>query len=187
MKKRVISLLLLVSMAVSLMAGCGEKSQVTENKISYKYDQELNVVDDNYRNYYEIFVGSFYDSDGNGMGDLQGIIEKLDYIEYMGFNGIWMMPIMQSPSYHKYDVTDYMSIDTQYGTLADFEALVEACHERGINVVIDMVINHSSTNNKWFKEACDYLKTLEEGETANPGVCPYVEYYHFSNELSGGT
>ncbi len=187
MKKRLLSLVLLVSMAVTLLAGCAEKSRITENKIKYKYEQELNVIDDNYRNYYEIFVGSFYDSDGNGMGDLKGIIEKLDYIEYMGFNGIWLMPIIQSPSYHKYDVTDYMSIDVQYGTLDDFRALVEACHERGINVVIDMVINHSSSNHTWFKQACDYLKTLGKEEEANPGMCPYVDYYHFTKEKGGDT
>lgn len=187
MKKRVISLFLLATMLLSLCAGCGEKSKITENKISYKYDQELNIVDDNYRNYYEIFVGSFYDSDGNGMGDLQGIIQKLDYIEYMGFNGIWMMPIMQSPSYHKYDVSDYMSVDYQYGTIDDFKALVEACHEKNINVVIDMVINHSSTNHKWFTKACQYLKTLEEGELPNLEECPYVGYYHFVQERLNDT
>ncbi|MBQ8281893.1 MAG: hypothetical protein IJZ25_05805 [Lachnospiraceae bacterium] len=186
-KKQVVSLLLSITMLCSLFAGCGEKSKITENKISYQYEQELNIVDDNYRNYYEIYVGSFYDSDGNGMGDLQGIIEKLDYIEYMGFNGIWLMPIMQSPSYHKYDVTDYMSIDYQYGTIEDFKALVEACHAKGINVVIDMVINHSSSNHKWFTQACEYLKGLKEGELPNVEECPYVDYYHFTNEKSGGT
>lgn len=187
MKKRVVSLCLLVAMLVSFAGGCGEKSKITENKISYKYEQDLNIIDDNYRNYYEIFVGSFYDSDGNGMGDLQGVIQKLDYIEYMGFNGIWLMPIMQSPSYHKYDVTDYRSIDYQYGTIEDFRALVDACHEKGINVVIDMVINHSSSNHKWFTTACDYLKTLEEGEEPDLDECPYVGYYQFTNETSGGT
>ena len=186
-KKQVVSLLLSITMLCSLFAGCGEKSKITENKISYQYEQELNIVDDNYRNYYEIYVGSFYDSDGNGMGDLQGIIEKLDYIEYMGFNGIWLMPIMQSPSYHKYDVTDYMSIDYQYGTIEDFKALVEACHAKGINVVIDMVINHSSSNHQWFTQACEYLKGLKEGELPNVEECPYVDYYHFTNEKSGGT
>ena len=119
MRKRIVSAVLALVMLATLCAGCGGKSYVTENKIKYKYDQEINIVDDNYRNYYEIFVGSFYDSDGDGMGDLQGVIEKLDYIEYMGFNGIWMMPIMPSPSYHKYDVVNYTEIDTNYGTNDD--------------------------------------------------------------------
>lgn len=186
-KKRMVSLLLFVTMLCSMLTACSDSSKITENKISYKYEQDLHIVDDNYRNYYEIYVGSFYDSDGNGMGDLKGVIEKLDYIEYMGFNGIWLMPVMQSPSYHKYDVSDYMSIDYQYGTVDDFKALVEACHEKGINVVIDMVINHTSSNHKWFTQACQYLKGLEEGEEPDLAECPQAGYYHFSNEKSGGT
>ena len=142
----------------------------------------MNVIDDNYRNYYEIFVYSFFDSDGDCVGDLQGVIEKLDYVEYMGFNGIWFMPIMPSPSYHKYDVTDYCAIDEVYGTMEDFELLVEECHNRGINVVIDFVINHSSSEHPWFTEACEYLATLEEGQEPDLVECPYVEYYHFSRE-----
>ena len=105
MKKRILSLLLIMAMLATMLTGCGdnkikdENSQVTENVVDYDYYQELNIVDDNYRNYYEIFVYSFYDSNGDCVGDLQGVIQKLDYIEYMGFNGIWLMPIMPSPSY----------------------------------------------------------------------------------------
>ena len=77
---------------------------------------------DNARNWYEIFVRSYKDSDGDGIGDLQGVIEKLDYIEYMGYDGLWLMPVMPSPSYHKYDVTDYKAIDPQYGSMADMRA-----------------------------------------------------------------
>lgn len=182
-----LSLLLSVVMVATMLTGCDtkmkdENSQVTENKIDYDYYQELNVIDDNYRNYYEIFVYSFYDSDGDCVGDLQGVIEKLDYIEYMGFNGIWLMPIMPSPTYHKYDVTDYCAIDETYGTMEDFEQLIAECHERGINVVIDFVINHSSSQHPWFTQACDYLRTLQPGEEPDATECPYVEYYHFSRE-----
>ena len=99
----------------------------------------LNVIDDKNRNYYEIFVGSFYDSNGDGMGDLQGVIQKLDYINDgdpntdtdLGCNGIWLMPINPSPSYHKYDVKDYKAIDEQYGTMDDFKQLIEECNKRG--------------------------------------------------------
>ncbi|MCD7841126.1 MAG: alpha-amylase, partial [Lachnospiraceae bacterium] len=136
--------------------------------------------DDNYRNYYEIFVYSFYDSDGDGIGDLNGVREKLDYIEEMGFDGIWLMPVMPSTTYHKYDVTDYYGIDEEYGTIEDFQALVEECHERGIRVVIDFVINHTSSQHEWFQTACEYLASLDEGEEPNVSVCPYVGYYHFS-------
>ena len=155
--------------------------------IPYDYEQELNIIDDNYRNYYEIFVYSFYDSDEDGIGDLNGVTEKLDYIEEMGFNGIWLMPIMQSTTYHKYDVVDYCSIDEEYGTIEDFENLVDECHERGIRVVIDFVINHSSSQHQWFVDACDYLRELPEGQEPDLDECPYVDYYHFVEEQVSGT
>ena len=182
MKKRILSMLLIAVMLLSLCAGCGEKSKITENKLSYKYEQELNVIDDNYRNYYEIFVYSFYDSDGDGIGDLQGVIQKLDYVKELGFNGIWLMPIMPSPSYHKYDVTDYYAIDEAYGTMEDFEKLVDECHKRDINLIIDFVINHSSSEHPWFKEAYAYIKSLKPGEEPDLNKCPYVDYYHFSKK-----
>lgn len=154
--------------------------------VSYDYEQELNIIDDNYRNYYEIFVYSFYDSDGDGIGDLNGVIEKLDYIKDMGFNGIWLMPVMQSTTYHKYDVTDYCSIDTEYGTMEDFERLVEECHKRDIRIIIDFVINHSSSKHQWFVDACEYLKQLPEGQEPDLDECPYVDYYHFAREQVNG-
>lgn len=192
MKKRVISLLLAAVMFATTLTGCEQKkqdegSQVTENAMEYDYYQDLNIIDDNYRNFYEIFVYSFYDSDGDCIGDLQGVIEKLDYIEYMGFNGIWFMPIMPSPSYHKYDVTDYCAIDEAYGSMEDFEQLVEECHSRGINVIIDFVINHSSSEHPWFTEAYNYMASLEEGQEPDVSVCPYVDYYHFTKEQVNNT
>lgn len=192
MKKKIISLLLIMAMLATMLTGCDskikdEKSQVTENIIEYDYYQELNVIDDNYRNFYEIFVYSFYDSDGDCVGDLQGVIEKLDYVEYMGFNGIWLMPIMPSPTYHKYDATDYCAIDEIYGTMDDFEQLVDECHKRGINLVIDLAINHSSSEHPWFTQACDYLRGLEAGQEPNAAECPYVDYYHFSKEKVAST
>ena len=183
MKKKLVSVFLVLALMVTSLIGCGaedESFEVTKNVMEYDYYQELNVIDDNYRNYYEIFVYSFYDTNGDGVGDLQGVIEKLDYIEYMGFNGIWLMPIMPSPSYHKYDVTDYYGIDSRYGSMEDFEQLLAECHERGINVVIDFVINHTSSDHPWFTQACDYLKSLEPGEEPDLAECPYVEYYHFA-------
>jgi len=192
MKRKIISLLLACTMIATTLTGCEQKmkdegSQVTENIVDYDYYQELNVIDDNYRNFYEIFVYSFYDSDGDCIGDLQGVIDKLDYVEYMGFNGIWFMPIMPSPSYHKYDVTDYCAIDEVYGTMDDFEKLVEECHNRGINVVIDFVINHSSSEHPWFIDACEYLASLEDGQEPDVNECPYVDYYHFSKEQEDNT
>ncbi len=213
MRKKLISILLVMGMAISLLAGCGgigtDAGDGTEGAASadseaadsegtaavsfplmgenYAYEQELNMIDDNYRNYYEIFVYSFYDSDGDGIGDLNGVTEKLDYIEEMGFNGIWLMPIMPSGSYHKYDVDDYCAIDEAYGTMEDFENLVAECHERGIRVVIDFVINHTSSSHEWFVTACEYLATLEEGEEPDLEECPYVDYYHFSQTQESST
>lgn len=153
----------------------------------------LNVIDDNYRTYYEVFVYSFYDSDGDGIGDLQGLISKLDYINDgddttdtdLGCNGIWLMPVHPSPTYHKYDVTDYYDIDPVYGTLEDFQEFLAACDERGIKVIMDLVLNHSSSKHPWFEEACAYLRELGAAEP-NAADCPYFDYYHFSKEEKDG-
>lgn len=155
-------------------------------QLVYEYEQELNVIDDNYRNYYEIFVRSFYDSDGNGIGDLKGITMKLDYIEEMGFNGIWLMPINPSTTYHKYDVIDYYDIDEQYGTLDDFKELLAECEKRNIKLIIDFVFNHTSAENEWFITATDYLKGLGDGEI-NLDDCKYAGYYNFEKDASGRT
>ncbi len=149
---------------------------------------------DNYRTWYEVFVYSFYDSDGDGIGDLPGLTEKLDYINDgdpstdtdLGCDGIWLMPVMPSTTYHKYDVTDYRDIDPQYGTLADFETFVEECHGRGVNVIIDLVMNHSSSQHTWFQTAAEYLRMLSEGADPDPEACPYVDYYFFSREKESG-
>ena len=103
--------------------------------------------------YYEIFVRSWYDTNGDGVGDLNGVTAKLDYLQRLGVSGIWLMPINPSPSYHGYDITDYFAINPQYGTMADFERLVHAAHKRGIKVILDLVINHTSNRNPWFLAA----------------------------------
>lgn len=155
---------------------------------------EENVIDDNYRTYYEVFVYSFYDSDGDGIGDLKGLTENLDYINDgdpetdtdLGCNGIWLMPVMPSTTYHKYDVTDYEAIDPEYGTMDDFTTLVDGCHKRGINVIIDFVMNHTSSQHEWFQTAYQYLQSLPEGAEPDASECPYVDYYNFSKEKLGG-
>jgi glycosidase len=112
---------------------------------------------------YEIFVRSFYDSDGDGIGDLKGVTEKLDYLNDgdpacnsdLGVTLLWLMPTFPSPSYHGYDVTDYLGVNAQYGTMEDLRALVEAAHKRGIRVLLDLVMNHSSSKHPWFSAAAD--------------------------------
>lgn len=109
--------------------------------------------------FYEIFVRSFYDSDGDGIGDLRGVIQKLDYLndgdptttDDLGVTGIWLMPVFPSPSYHGYDVTDYRDINPDYGTIADFRTLVSEAHARGIKIIIDFVGNHTSDQHPWFQ------------------------------------
>ncbi len=103
--------------------------------------------------FYEIFVRSFNDSDGDGVGDFNGITQKLDYLQELGITAIWLMPIFPSPSYHGYDVTDYYDVNPQYGTMDDFKNLVAEAHKRDINIIIDLVINHTSDQHPWFKEA----------------------------------
>nr|WP_297763660.1 alpha-amylase family glycosyl hydrolase [uncultured Butyrivibrio sp.] len=166
----------------------------------------INILDDKYRTTYEIFVYSFYDSDGDGIGDLKGVADKLDYINDgddstdtdLGCNEIWLMPISPSPTYHKYDVTDYMAIDPEYGTMEDFEALLAKCHERGVKVIIDTVLNHTSSQHPWFKEAAQFLRDNPDLQTIYtdretfapvPEVqekCPYLYYYNFTNEQQTG-
>jgi alpha-amylase len=118
--------------------------------------------------FYEVFVRSFADSTtgplaNDGIGDLQGLIEKLDYLndgrptttDDLGVTGLWLMPIMQSTSYHGYDVTDYYTVNKDYGTNEDFGRLVTEAHKRGIRIIIDLVVNHTSSEHPWFIEARD--------------------------------
>ncbi|MDX2134009.1 MAG: alpha-amylase family glycosyl hydrolase [Saprospiraceae bacterium] len=113
--------------------------------------------------FYEIFVRSFYDSNGDGIGDFRGIIEKLDYLNDgnpntntdLGVTGIWLMPMMTSPSYHGYDVTNYYQVEPDYGSMADFEAFLDAAHDRGIKVIIDFVMNHTSSQHPWFTQSAN--------------------------------
>ena len=145
---------------------CGKDSPSTpaeESETSIEIDVESIPTDPWWDDavFYEIFVRSFYDSDGDGIGDLQGVIEKLDYLNDgnpnttndLGVTGIWLMPIFPSPSYHGYDVTDYRDINPDYGSMADFRALVQAAHARGIKVIIDFVGNHTSDQHPWFQSS----------------------------------
>lgn len=118
---------------------------------------------------YQVFVRAFADSDGDGIGDLQGVIQKLDYIESLGAKAIWLMPIHPSPSYHGYDVTDYQDINPEYGSLADFSQLLEAAHARGIGVLIDIPFNHTSVKHPWFI-------------ASQQADSPYRSWYHWVEE-----
>ncbi len=103
--------------------------------------------------FYEIFVRSFYDTNGDGIGDLNGVTAKLDYLAGLGINAIWLMPVNPSPSYHGYDVTDYYAINPQYGTMDDFKRLLAEAHKRDMHVIMDLVINHTSSQHPYFLDA----------------------------------
>ena len=107
--------------------------------------------------FYEIFVRSFYDSNGDGMGDFNGLTSKLDYVNDLGVNAIWLMPIFESPSYHGYDTTDYETIERDYGTNADFQRFLGEAHKRGIRVIVDFVMNHTSSDHPWFLDSASSM------------------------------
>ena len=150
------------------------------------YAQLGSSPDDNYRTWYEIFVYSFCDTNGDGIGDLNGVISKLDYLESLGINGIWLMPINPSNSYHKYDVNDYYDIDPQYGTMYDFENLLAECKKRNIKVIMDLVVNHSSSLHEWFSVTAEYMRGLPEGEEPSVEDCEYFGFYNWSKEKLPG-
>ena len=189
--KKLLSLLL----ACLLLAGCASNGVVQEKPepVAPETEKALAQIsalgespDDNYRTWYELFVYSFCDSDGDGIGDFKGAISKLDYLTELGINGIWLMPVHPSQSYHKYDVADYYQIDQVYGTLEDFRDFLAACEERDIHVIMDLVLNHTGNDHEWFETACDYLRSLPAGAEPSVEECPYVGYYYFSRELSSG-
>jgi len=103
---------------------------------------------------YQVYPRSFMDSDGDGIGDINGILMKLDYLQELGVNVIWLSPVYQSPNDDNgYDISDYKSIMTEFGTMSDFDRLLKAVHERGMKVMMDLVVNHSSDEHPWFKES----------------------------------
>ena len=177
-------------LAALLLCGCSnenttapESSGAAFTEAALKQIQALGKSpDDNYRTWYEIFVYSFCDSNGDGIGDLQGVISKLDYLQNLGITGIWLMPIHPSTSYHKYNVTDYYSIDPAYGTMANFEQLMTECNKRGIKVILDLVVNHTGSEHAWFKTAVSYLQSLPAGEEPDVKDCKYLDYYYFTKE-----
>ncbi|MBR1732042.1 MAG: alpha-amylase, partial [Ruminococcus sp.] len=183
MKKLLALLLTLTIIAVSLY-GCG--SQEYKDPTT---DIKTTASTDKYRNFYEIFVCAYNDSDDDAVGDLQGIIDKLDYLNDgnpetdsdLGIDGIWLTPIMPSPSYHKYDVADYYNIDERFGDLETFDKLVKECHKRGIKLIIDMVLNHCSRTNPLFKNAC---KEVLEGKL--DGDAKYFEISKFDDNPGEG-
>jgi len=198
--KRIVCVLLVCM----LLCGCGgtkKKQETATMDISGKYllDEARNeaVMDDtpavkesnqtNARVFYQIFVGSFSDSDGDGIGDLRGIINRMDYLNdgddnsglSLGVEGIWLTPIFASPSYHKYDVTNYYRIDPDFGTEDDLKELIALCHERNVKLILDLTVNHSATSNTWFQS---FAAAQAKGDVQDP----YYDFYTHSDTPING-
>lgn len=170
MRKRAGALLLSLLLVLSAV-GCSGAPGEAEKPVE-------DPVDDNFRTFYQIFVGSFSDSNNDGIGDLRGIINRFDYLNdgdvnsetSLGVQGIWLSPIFASPSYHKYDAKDYYAIDWRFGTEEDLKELIELCHSRNVKIILDLVINHTSSDHPWFQQ---FKSARMSGDTANP----YYDYY----------
>lgn len=168
MKQKILSLLSVLLIA-ALLCSCGGSGDVGKGGTLYAGRGV----------YYEMFVRSFADSDGDGIGDLQGAISKLDYLNDgnpdtdtdLGVTGIWLMPVFASNSYHGYDVTDYYTVNPDYGTNDDLKQFLEECHRRGITVIMDFMLNHTSSDHPWFidsqtpgSEYRSWYRWVEEGD-----------------------
>ena len=174
--KKLISLLL----AMLLLAGCAGQPDSTEPEETRETEPPamIDPVNDNFRTFYQIFVGSFSDSNNDGIGDLRGVINRLDYLndgnihsgESLGIQGIWLSPIFSSPSYHKYDATDYYSVDWRFGTEEDLKELIAQCKARNIKLILDLVINHTSNQHPWFLQ-------FKEARTTGNTEDPYYNFY----------
>ena len=188
-----------------VLSGCGntassESKSSSKAEESSKSDSEKTgdpvksgkavASTDKYRNVYQIFTQSFCDSNGDGIGDFKGIISQLDYLndgnpgggDDLGVDALWMTPVNPSESYHKYSVEDYYNVDESFGTLDDFDTLVKECHKRGINVILDLVLNHISYKNPLFLEACEEVK---KGNL--DGKAKYFEFHekgYYSDEVN---
>lgn len=124
---------------------------------------------------YQIYPKSFCDSGSKGTGDIQGVISKLDYLKLLGIDAIWLTPVYQSPMIDNgYDISDYYSINPQFGTMADFDELLAQAHQRGIRIIMDIVVNHTSTEHQWFQSAMGDKNS------------PYRDYYIWKDPVDGG-
>ena len=183
MKRKILSMLLAVTMTFSLAACSGKgdsttneagSTEVTTTEAATEISETVTGINPEWAKtttFYEIFVRSFADSNNDGIGDFQGIRENLDYLKELGVGAIWLMPMMDSTTYHGYDVADYYSPNPDYGTMEDFDALVAACHEKDIKIIIDFVVNHTSSENEWFQSA------LSDENS------PYRDFYYIEESI----
>ena len=173
-KCSVLTLLLLAS-------GCGKP--LPNDGVPKDYEFDNTVTNETGDVYYEIFVGSFADSNGDGYGDLNGIRDKLDYLKDMGVGGIWLTPIHPSPSYHGYDVEDYKAVNAHFGTLTDFKNMMTKANELHIDVILDLVVNHTSRTHPWFTEGLNRFKNGTYDPSDNNDKANYYNFYWDNGEV----
>ena len=183
--------LILSTFLLLLISGCGgasssltpsSSSEAPISEIpSYSYEIE-DISNSEGSVYYEVFVRSFVDSDGDKVGDLYGLDRRIPYLADLGVSGLWLMPINPSPSYHGYDVTDYKAIQSSYGTMTDFDNLVTRASEYNIDIILDLVLNHSSSSHPWFTTGFNNYKN---GNCAIANS--YCDYYNFSGSGASAT
>ncbi len=209
--KKIIAAILTASILCAV-AGCAPQANTTDSTAEptdptdttvstegYPIDAERNEIvlndagvvttknEGNGRVFYQIFVGSFSDSNGDGIGDLRGIIDRFDYLNdgddnsglSLGVEGIWLSPIFTSPSYHKYDVTNYYEIDPKFGTMDDLKELAALCESRNVKLILDLVINHTARNNQWFTY---FSNAHKAGDTESM----YYDYYSYADTPQAG-
>jgi len=148
-------------------------SKYTPMKTSQDFQDNVGVG-------YEIMVSSFADSNGDGFGDINGITQRLDYIDSLNVGAIWLTPIQKSESYHGYDTIDYYNIDSKFGTIEDYRRLVYEAHKRDIRVLMDLVVNHTSLNHYWFKKSA----MLMTGKDIDSNDIDYRNFYHWKYSTS---
>lgn len=146
-KMKKIWIILVVGLFALALTACNEK-----NTQEPTIQEELKSAFPRTGSYYQIFVRSYADSDGDGIGDFNGITAKMPYLKELGIDGLWLMPIHPSPSYHGYDVIDFYETNEDYGTLEDFDKMIEEADKHGIKIIIDLVLNHTSDQHAWKSE-----------------------------------
>ncbi|MDE7168491.1 MAG: hypothetical protein K2O28_06580 [Clostridia bacterium] len=131
---------------------------------------------------YQVFIASFADGNGDGMGDLRGIINNLDYFEELGVDTLWLTPFQHSNSYHGYDIMDYFTVDPRFGTLEDYRELLFKAHQRGMKVLMDFVLNHTSPSNPWFIKSQNLVKETVKLPDGTTKEIDYRNFYTWQNE-----
>ena len=176
--KKIVSFLLVAIMLLGVSLTTLTSCDILDKLLGGDKEPMVDPIADNYRTFYQIFVGSFADANRDGFGDIRGIIDNFDYLNDgdinsgndLGVQGIWLSPIFTSPSYHKYDAKDYYKLDWRVGEEKDLVELVNLCHSRNVKLILDLAINHTSNQHEWFLQ---FKEARMNGDTNNK----YYDYY----------